>query len=230
MDKYFAVLKKCVLFRNIREEDLGHLLNCLGARVRIFNEDEYVFLAGSVVNYIGIVLSGRVDILKESPAGSRHILAYALPSNIFAEVIVCTQKRISPVTVQAKEPTEILLLPYERIIIACGNSCEFHFGLIQNMMLILGEKNLNLNRKLEILTLKGMRERIASYLISEYMERGKTTFLITLNRTELADYLNVSRTSMCRELARMKEDGLIDFYGNSFRVLDRQKLAECLEV
>lgn len=230
MEKYFSILKKCILFRNIEEKDLGHLLDCLGARVRTFYEEEYIFLAGSVVNYIGIVLSGRVDILKESPAGSRHILDYALPSNMFAEGIVCTQKRISPVIVQAKEPSEILLLPYERIIKACGNSCEFHFGLIQNMMMILGEKNLNLNRKLEILTLKGMRERIASYLIRECMERGKTTFLITLNRTELADYLNVSRTSMCRELARMKEDGLIDFYGNSFRVLDRQRLAECLEI
>ncbi len=230
MEKYIAVLKKCILFRDIAEEDLGSLLICLGARVRTCMEEEYVFLAGNVVNYIGIVLSGRVDIVKESPAGSRHILAYALPSQIFAEGIVCTHNRISPVTVQAKEPAEILLLPYEKIIKACGKSCEFHFDLIQNMMLILGEKNLNLNRKLEILTLKGMRERIASYLINECTERGKTTFLITLNRTEMADYLNVSRTSMCRELARMKEEGLIDYYGSSFRVLDRQRLAECLEL
>lgn len=229
MEKYFPILKKCILFRSIEEEDLGHLLECLGARVRSCKEEEYVFLTGDEVKHIGIVLSGRVDIMKESPAGNRHILAYAQPSQLFAEGIVCTQNRISPVTVQAKEPSEILILPYERIIKACGRSCEFHFGLIQNMMVILGEKNLNLNRKLEILALKGMRERIASYLINECMERGKTTFLITLNRTELADYLNVSRTSMCRELARMKEDGLIDYYGHSFRVLNRQGLAECLE-
>jgi len=44
----------------------------------------------------------------------------------------------------------------------------------------------------------------------------------------MADYLNVSRTSMCRELARMKDEGLIDYYGHSFKILDRERLVECL--
>jgi CRP-like cAMP-binding protein len=97
------------------------------------------------------------------------------------------------------------------------------------MMVVLGEKNVNLNRKLELLMLKGMREKIASYLINESGERGSSMFQIILNRTELADYLNVSRTSMCRELARMKEEGLIDYYGNSFKIMNKKLLAECLE-
>jgi CRP-like cAMP-binding protein len=97
------------------------------------------------------------------------------------------------------------------------------------MMVVLGEKNYNLNRKLELLTLKGMREKIASFLLNEFYERGNDIFQIVLNRTELAEYLNVSRTSMCRELARMKEEGLIDYYGHSFKILNQQKLAACLE-
>ena len=148
---------------------------------------------------------------------------------MFGEGIVCTVKRISPVTVIVKEDAKVLFIPYEKIIKSCGNSCIFHISLIQNMMLVLGEKNVNLNRKLELLTLKGMREKIASYLLNESNERGSKMFQIMLNRTELADYLNVSRTSMCRELARMKEEGLIDFYGNSFKLLNKELMARCLE-
>jgi Mn-dependent DtxR family transcriptional regulator len=74
-----------------------------------------------------------------------------------------------------------------------------------------------------------MREKIASYLINEANERGSNMFQIVQNRNELADYLNVSRTSMCREMARMQEEGLIDFYGHSFKIIDKKRLAECLE-
>lgn len=229
MEKYFPILNKCALFHNIDETDLGHLLVCLGAKLKSYEEEEYVFFAGDEVSTVGIVLDGRVEIMKENLAGNKHIVAFIEPSQIFAEGIVCTASRISPVTVRVLEDTKILFIPYERIIKSCGNSCSFHIGLIQNMMVILGEKNVNLNRKLELLTLKGMREKIASFLIREAVERRSNTFLIMPNRTELADYLNVSRTSMCRELTRMKEEGLIDFYGHSFKILKREELAQCLE-
>lgn len=229
MEKYFPVLKKCALFRTIEDKEYGHLLKCLGAQVKHYPEEDYIFFAGDEINHIGIVLSGTIEIMKENLAGNKHILAILEPSHMFAEGIVCTANRISPVTVQAKEAVEILFIPYDRVIKTCGNSCSFHFGLIRNMMVVLGEKNVNLNRKLELLTLKGMREKLASYLINESRERHSHTFQILLNRTELADYLNVSRTSMCRELTRMKEEGLIDLYGHSFKILDKDRLAHCLE-
>lgn len=229
MEQYYQALKNCALFRRIGEKEFGHLMECLGAQVKSYKAEECVFLSGQVINYIGIVLTGLVEIMKENLAGNKHIVAFLGPSDMFAEGIVCTVKRISPVTVQVKQDAKILFIPYERIIKSCGNSCIFHISLIQNMMVVLGEKNVNLNRKLELLTLKGMREKIASYLIGESNERGSSMFQILLNRTELADYLNVSRTSMCRELARMKDEGLIDYYGNSFKLFDKEKLAHCLE-
>ncbi len=229
MEKYYPILKNCALFRNIDEIEFGHLMKCLGAQVKSFRAEEYIFFSGDEVSSVGIVLSGVVEVMKESLAGNKHIVAFLGAADMFAEGIVCTVKRISPVTVRVKEDANILFIPYERVIKSCGNSCVFHINLIQNMMVVLGEKNVNLNRKLELLTLKGMREKIASYLLNESSIRSSSMFQIMLNRTELADFLNVSRTSMCRELARMKDEGLIDFYGNSFKVINKKLLAECLE-
>jgi CRP/FNR family transcriptional regulator, dissimilatory nitrate respiration regulator len=229
MEKYYPIIRNCALFRNIGEKEFGSLMSCLGAQIRSFNEDDYVFLSGDEINSIGIILTGMIEIMKENLAGNKHILAILGPADMFAEGIVCTVRRISPVTVRVKEAAKILFIPYERVIKSCGSSCSFHIGLIQNMMVVLGEKNVNLNRKLELLTLKGMREKLASYLINEAGERGSSMFQIMLNRTELADYLNVSRTSMCRELARMKDEGMIDYYGNSFKIMNKTLLAQCLE-
>lgn len=229
MEQFYPIFRKCALFRGIEESNYKHLMSCLGVQVKGFDEDEFLFLAGDEISQVGIVLSGRVEILKENMAGNKHIIAILEPSDMFAEGIVCTSSRISPVTVQAKESALIMQIPYERVIRTCGLSCNYHFGLIQNMMVVLGEKNVSLNWKLELLTLKGMREKLANYLLKTSYINGSKTFQVSLNRSELADFLNVSRTSMCRELTRMKDDGLIDLYGRSFKILDQERLAQCLE-
>ncbi len=228
MEKHYKVLSKCDLFRDIKKDELGCLISCLGAKVKKYKSGQYIFLAGDKLSYIEVVLSGLAEIIKENLAGNKHIVAMLQPSDLFAEGIVCTESRISPVTVRAKQDMDVLLIPHERIIKSCGRSCSYHIGLIQNMMVVLGENNSRLNEKIELLTLKGMREKIASYLVSEVNERQESDFEIMLNRTQLAEYLNVSRTSMCRELSRMKEDGLIDYYGKKFKVLDKRGLVESI--
>ncbi len=228
MEKYFGLLSKCALFKNINKENLESLLSCLNTYTKKYKNDEYVFIAGNAINYIGVILSGSVEIIKENLAGSRHIMAFLGPAHIFAEGIVCTPERISPVTIRVKEETKILFIPFERITKSCGNSCNFHVQLIQNMMMILGQKNYNLNTKIELLTLKGMREKLASYLLTESKNNNSLSFQIVPNRNELAEYLNVSRTSMCRELARMKDLNILDYYQNSFKILSVEALKECL--
>ena len=44
--------------------------------------------------------------------------------------------------------------------------------------------------------------------------------MIPLGRVELASYLNVDRSALTRELNNMKEDGIIDFSRNTFRLLE----------
>lgn len=228
MEVYIPILSKCTLFNGIIEKDLVPLLSCIGSFIKSYKQDEYVFISGNEVNHIGVLLSGQAEIIKENLAGSRHIMAFLDPTQIFGEGIVCTVKRISPVTIRVKEDSKILFIPYERITKSCSNSCNFHVQIIQNMMMILGQKNFILNSKIEILTLKGMREKIAAYLLTEYKKCNSFSFQITPNRNELAEYLNVSRTSMCRELAKMKEEKILDYYQNSFKILSVDALKKCL--
>lgn len=228
MEQFYPILSQCSLFKQIKQTEYSTLLPCMHYYTKNFRSNEYIFFAGDTVNYIGVVLTGALEIIKENPAGSKHIIDFLRPSHVFAEGIVCTAARVSPVTVRAKEDSTVLFIPYERIIRSCGNSCNFHIQLIQNMMMLLGEKNYNLNRKIELLNLKGMREKLATYLLYESQRQGAMTFQIIPNRNELADYLNVSRTSMCRELARMKESGILDYYLNTFKILSLDELKECL--
>lgn len=221
---YLEIFKQVALFQNINETDFEGLIKCLQGYVKAYEQGEIIFGVGDQIGTIGIVLEGQVELVKENLAGNRSIVAILGIAQIFGEGIVCTSERISPMTVRTKEKSKILFLPYERVIVSCGNTCTFHVQLIRNMLRVLGEKNFALNNKIDYLILKGMREKLASYLLGQAKRQGNLAFNIEMNRNELAEYLNVSRSSMCRELSRMKEEGLIDYYKNGFKIMNVEGL------
>ncbi len=221
-------LLRSALFRNISLEELINLLPCLKTTTKSYAADQLILTQGTKVQYIYIILEGNVEIAKENFAGQKNIVSILSPGKLFGEGVVCTKERISPVLATALTPVTLLLIPYERVIGGCEHGCSFHHSLIHNMMLLLGEKNYHLNMKMDLLLLKGMREKIVTYLLIESRTQQSSSFTVHLNRNQLADYLNVSRTSMCRELGRMKDEGLIDYYQNSFKILDEKRLHEAL--
>ena len=97
------ILAKCPLFMQIEPQSYSALLSCVNASEKTFSTNESIFLAGSQINYVGIVVKGSLSIIKESPAGQKHIIDFVGPSNLFGEGVVCTENRISPITVFAKE-------------------------------------------------------------------------------------------------------------------------------
>lgn len=220
MEKYKDILLKSRLFKSITWEELGKLLNCLEAQAKKYRKGEYIVLEGDVVENAAIVLEGRAEIAKENLAGNKSILSFIEPGGLFGEVLACTEHKRSLVNVVACEETVILKINFNKIIESCSSSCVFHRQLIANMFKIIAEKNMALNIKMDYLLIKGMREKIAVFLLAKYKENKSLSFNIKFNRNEMADYLNVSRASMSRELSRMKEDGIIDYYKDSFKILD----------
>lgn len=224
MKQYYPVLAECALFQSIPESDYEHLISCFFHPVISYQGGEVILLTGAKVNYVYIVLTGSVEIAKESFSGSKHIISLSGPSKIFAEGIVCTKQRISPVTVTARKETKVLPIPYQRIMTPCSNSCSFHTKLIFNMMLLLGEKNYSLNTKIELLSYKGMRQKLAVFLLSEQQRQKSLSLKLCYNRNELADYLNVSRPSMSRELSRMQAENILSYHKDRFEIKDLEAL------
>ena len=87
------------------------------------------------------------------------------------------------------------------------------------MVTVIAEKNIVLMDKVDILSKKTLREKIATYLLQEASKQQSLYFDIHLGRVQLAEYLCVDRSALTRELNTMKAEGYIDFDKNTFRVL-----------
>ena len=84
-------------------------------------------------------------------------------------------------------------------------------------------------KRLEYLTIKGIQSKIATFLADSYKETGNTYIKMPFNRNELAEFLNVSRPSMSREMAKMRDEGIIDFHLSTVKIMDINKLIALCE-
>ncbi len=226
MKEIAKFLRNCKLFTNIEGEELLHLLTCLNAKVYKFNRGNFIWMQGDSDYKVGIVVEGKVNIIKEDIMGNRSLIAAIPAPHIFGESLVSSETPVSPVSVQAAMDSKIMLFDFLRLVKSCGSACNYHTRLIQNMMKILASKNIYLNEKIDYLSRTTTRQKVAAYLINHITDADSLLSVIPLNREELADYLGVNRSALSRELSIMRDEGLISFKKNIFSILNYDALSE----
>jgi len=220
MEKYLDLLKTVSLFANVDMSDIKLLLNCLSAKTERFKENETIFLAGNKAEFVGIVLSGQVQVVKEDFYGNKNIVAFIEKGQLFGEAFACADLKILPVSVFSAENSEIMLIDYRKIITTCSNTCSFHSKLIYNMLRIVANKNIILSQKIEFISKRTTKEKLLAYLSSEAKKAGSNSFSIPFSRQELADFLSVDRSAMSAELCKLRDSGVIEFNKNKFVLKD----------
>lgn len=219
MKKYLNILKKCPLFEGIDDTELLGLLSCLGAKVDFFDKKYTVICEGNSARYIGIVLSGSVQIMQVDYFGNRNIITEIGEGDMFGEAFACAEMKKIPVNIIAAEPSEIMLIDSRHILLTCSNACGFHQKLIFNLMKDLAEKTLVFHSKLDIISKKTTSEKLMAYLMNEARVQGKNSFLIPFDRQELADFLGVDRSGLSVEIGKLKRARIIDNHKNHFTIL-----------
>ncbi len=207
------------LFDGIKEEDLGAMLSCIGYHIGTFRKGEIVAFENENIRHIGILLSGSVDMIKEDLWGNKTMLVRMRKDELFGETFACGEDNLSVVTFLVSEDARILFIPFDRVMHSCTLACRFHHRLIENMVHIIANKNRDLMRKVEVISKKTLREKILAYLSLQAQLHESRYFEIPLGRVEWAEYLCADRSALTRELAKMRDDGLIDYDRNCFRSL-----------
>ena len=83
----------------------------------------------------------------------------------------------------------------------------------------ISEKNRKLVQKIGHISKRSTREKLISFLSDEAKKRNSSDFTIPFNRQQLADFLSVDRSAMSKELCKLRDEGLLEFDKNSFRLL-----------
>lgn len=206
------------LFDGINREDRKAVLGCIGYHIGTFRKGDIVAFEEENIRHIGILLSGSVDMVKEDLWGNKTMLVRARKDEMFGETFACGEDNLSVVTFVVSEDAEILFIPFDRVMHSCTMACEFHHRLVENMVHIIANKNRDLMRKVEVVSKRTIREKLLAYLSIQAQVQESRYVEIPLGRVELAEYLCVDRSALTRELAKMKEENILDFEKNCFRI------------
>lgn len=219
MKKYLDVLRSCPLFRDIADENLLRMLSCLGARVEFFDKKYTIIAEGNPAKFIGIVLSGSVQMINTDFYGNRSIVAVSGTGDMFSEAFACAETESLPLSVVAAEASEIMLINVSHILHTCENNCGFHQKLIFNLMKSLAVKNIQFHQKIEVTSKRTTREKLMSYLMICADKADSSAFEVPFDRQELADYLGVERSGLSAEIGKLKKEGIINADKKYFELL-----------
>ncbi len=219
MKEYVPVLKRTKLFAGVGEDEIATMLSCLGARLRTYKKGEYVLRQGEHLDDILVLAEGSLHIQKDDYWGNRSILGHIGVGEIFGEAYAAPESGTLLNDVIAVEDSAVFFFDVRRVITTCSSACRFHIMVVQNLFFAISEKNRSLVQKLDYISRRTTREKLISYLSEEAKKQNSASFTIPFNRQQLADYLSVDRSAMSNELCKMRDEGLLKFEKNRFRLL-----------
>lgn len=213
-------LKEIKLFANFSNLEIKEAINSLKIINKTYLKGEVIFHQGDIINTIGIVLEGSVNIENIDIWGNKNILSHIEKYQIFAETYALLKKEPLMVEAVSNETSNILLLNIESINYLNNISDSWKIKLLSNLLEISIQKNLNLSIRSFHTSSKSIRSRVMAYLNTMAIKTNKKEFNIPFNREQLANYLNVERTALSKELSKMQKDNIIKVKKNHFIIVD----------
>ncbi len=216
MDNYRNI-DKCPVFSGMTDKEIEKCLSGLYSHEKTFRKNSYIMRAGDTTDHMGIVTSGSVTVESNDMWGNRTILSMVGAGQVFAETYALLSDEIMLVDVRANESCRILFLNIKNIF--KGSSIEsWKNKFLKNLLMVSSRKNLHLSGRSFHTSPKSCRGRLLSYLNSVSLRERSTEFDIPFSRQQLADYLNLERTNMSKELSKMQNEGIIEYHLNHFKL------------
>ena len=209
------ILKNLALFKGLDDNELIEIKKFLSS-VKTYKSKEIIFNTGDPINYFGILSRGQVDLSIEDVFGNKAILSKLTGPALFAESVLIKDVAEIPLSVVASCDSEVLYFDYKAYKSSGASSL---LKVQDNLIKILAGKNLFMRDKLNLLSLPSSRAKILYFLSNEARKRKSKYFTIDFNISELAQFLNLNRSSLSRELSKLKKEGLIDYHNKTFRIL-----------
>ncbi|NMB40899.1 MAG: Crp/Fnr family transcriptional regulator [Firmicutes bacterium] len=209
------LLKNTTLLKALPEKEiLGNLKNG-GFRVVSFGKNSIIHFDGETCSKLEIILSGRVVVERIDEDGNLFTISRFHSDDILGGNLLFSKSPYYPMTVSTQLPTDLLEINKEALFVLLSRYPRFlrtYLELISGNAFVLGSK-------IKHYANKTIRESIISFLNFESKKQNSKHIKLNITKKALARKIGVQRTSLSRELAKMRDDGLIIFDRDSITVL-----------
>lgn len=215
MKKYLELMRQIDLIKSIKPEEIESYLSEGSCKITQYGKNNIVHFVGEVCSKLEIILSGKVVIERIDESGNLMTIAEFYGGDVLGGNLMFSKNPYYPMTVTSKDATLILEINKNRLFSLFSDNHEFlksYLEYVSDHTVILGDR-------IKHYVNRTIRESILSYLDYECKKQNSNIIKLNLTKKALAERIGVQRTSLSRELAKMREDGLIEFTPVSISLL-----------
>lgn len=223
-------LSKCPICSAISPENLNELFQNMLYKTEDYIKGDTIARQGSLLKHLYILIKGAVKTEMITENGGLLTIEVIKAPRPLASAFLFAESNTFPVDVTAIEDSKILMIPKEEIIKLFQKDAAF----LQCYITYNSNVTQFLSHKLQILTIKTIKGKLAHYLLEQLavchlIDPSINAFIMDKNQTELAKYFGVTRPALARTLAAIQHEGAIKAERNKITILNNSLLKNMLE-
>lgn len=217
--EYAKLFKINPLFSNLTDDEVEQLFNVNNHKIKTYKKGSVIYFQNEKCSTLDFVLSGSIVVQSISEDGNVFTVSDFGKGDLIGLNLLFSQRSFYPMTIIAKSDTAILHIKKAIILNLSMRNKDF----LAMMFQYLSDRSVFLTDKIKLMSGKSIRDLILEFLTFEYHVQGSSRIKLNMSKKELAERFGIQRTSLSRELQKMKQEGLVD-YGRDWIEMSRSEL------
>jgi CRP-like cAMP-binding protein len=194
-----------------------------------FGKDDYIFFEGDPSSWLGVVLDGRVKMIKHSEAGKDVVLNVISPGEMLGEVAAFNGEPY-PATAQAMEPTVVASIHQDDYLRLLNQYPALALRVIEE----LGRRLREAQDMIRSMAVERVERRIARILLKLAATTGSSNedgilIELPLSRQDIAEMAGTTVETAIRTMSKFRKKGLVRTKRGQVTILEPHQLVKIAE-
>ena len=213
-------LTRCPLFNDVSEQRLEQIVASAKHKLVKFDKKDIYILAGMPYRHVDIMVQGEMVARMVSLSGKSVEVIRLVAGNLIAPALIFSKDNLMPVSVETETETTVLRMEKADFV----ELIDIDPILRRNFITILSNIDVFLTKRLRVLSLFTVREKIGYFLKEASGKQGSNIVQLDKSRQEIAESFGIQKFSLLRTMSELAEAGAIRVEGKRITILDRSKL------
>ncbi len=207
IDNYIEIILSLDLFADFSQEQFIQLFTPMKYKINNYNKGQIIHMQNEVCLSMDIILDGQLSIQKIDSEGNVLKITALSEGDILGANLLFSNRNSYPMTVVAEAKSAILHI-YKDLVLELSQT---NIGFMSCLLTEIADKTLVLADKIDTISLKTIRQRIIDFLKYQYHIQNSHIIKLNLSKKDLAERLGIQRSSLSRELNKMRREGLVEY-------------------
>ncbi|MEM1486268.1 Crp/Fnr family transcriptional regulator [Oscillospiraceae bacterium PP1C4] len=207
IENYIDVILSLNLFNDFSQQQLIQLFSLPKYKIDSYAKGQIIHLQNEVCLAMDIILDGQVSVQKIDDEGNTLKITVLSGGDVLGANLMFSNRNSYPMTIVSETKSVVLHIYKELVLELSQTNIRFMCGL----MTVISDKTFVLTDKIDAISLKTIRQRINDFLKYQYHIQKSHTIKLNMSKKDLAERLGIQRTSLSRELNKMRIEGLLEY-------------------